>query len=461
MKKIHLMKKLNIGNKGISLIEVIVSMLILMIIVVPLLSGFATARKSNETAKANTYARAVGESVVESVKLLGLEGTAKEFYKTAGTDDFIMAASYSGFNEVLPLDESGNTMPASVIVDANGVKRFSPRSTGEYEYKITGVKQGVDTYDVKLKISNTAYSGSGSINSYLYADLSAFNADTTAVINPVLANSTYDYKALQYFKTLHERYRYAEFAGQRDAIDAANAAKWEAYYIKYEEYMNKVAQGDSSAVEPVEPDTDPVPTQKPTLQEDVIKNDISKSIDISIEKLSGATGDEFKLNSTMNYSCNNRIDPITGMRNYAATDDVLNKSYTGYCVNQRYDNIDTLLVLYTPFAGIDNLQKEQIYINKKSPGKLDIYLVIQAEKNVSFVGKNKINVKISDDSVEPEKITLFSQAEINLDGLATCHQKIINDMSSGDDTIYNVDVEIYKAGTSECIQTVKSTFVNK
>lgn len=457
MKKIHLMKKLNIANKGISLIEVIVSMLILMIIVVPLLSGFATARKSNETAKANTYARAVGESVVESVKLLGLEGTAKEFYKTAGTDDFIMAASYSGFNEVLPLDESGNTMPASVIVDANGVKRFSPRSTGEYEYKITGVKQGVDTYDVKLKISNTAYSGSGSINSYLYADMSAFNATTTAVINPVLATSTYEYKALQYFKTMHERYKYSVYAAGRDEIDMRNADKLAEYYWKYEEYEK------GNASEPPFPILEPVPTQEPTVGEDVVVQDITKTLTVDLKKESVVEGSEYTLNSSMVFYCDNSADENTGTRLYAAAGNVLSKTYSGYCSSQRYDNLETLLILYTPFSSIDTLNRETIVIDKKTPGPLDIYLVIQADENASFAGKERINIDVSDDSVDVDNINVYCQAKVNTADLSEeqCHEYIISDMSAGDDTLYNIDVEVYRAGTTDLVQTVKSTFVNK
>ena len=70
------------NNKGITLIEIIVSLLVLMIIMVPLLSGFVTSIQANRTAKANAYAKNVAEGVMEGVKKLGIKKTAEQFYLT-------------------------------------------------------------------------------------------------------------------------------------------------------------------------------------------------------------------------------------------------------------------------------------------------------------------------------------------------------------------------------------------
>ena len=270
MKKPHIFKQLHKENKGISLVEIIVSLLILMIIIVPMLSSFVTASKTNQSAKASSYAKSAAENVVEMVKLLGLEKTALEFHKSV-TTDFQLINGCSNFEEVVLPGEY-----PSVISGA-----FVKKTSGEYEYNITGITEGTETYDIKLKLSDVQYSGSGGPNEYQYADLSAFNSKTTAVINPVLSNSTYDYRVFQYFKSMHERYKYGIYSAERDRIDSINSAIMEQYYIDVD------AANSTGRPAPPLPSTLPIPTQEPYNQDDAIRNTIKKTIDISLEEVAG------------------------------------------------------------------------------------------------------------------------------------------------------------------------------
>lgn len=437
--------KMKKDNRGITLVEIVVSMLILAIILVPLLSSFVTASKTNLAVKDNSYARAVGESVVESVKLLGVEGTALEFYKDVGDAGFLMAPNYTDFGETVP--EGGHRS----VITQDGLKKFSPQASGKYEYSITGIKQGPSTYDVKLKLDHTLYP-----NDYQYADLSAFASGSTALINPALQNSDYDYRALRYFKQLHERYQYSKYVAVRDKIEAENGKKWEDYYEALDAYNEEIAKGNEDAVMPSRPVNQPVPARDELLTDDIIKSDISKTLDISIEEKADAYGrTEYVLNSTMTYECDNRT------RQYAASDDKITKMYSGYCTGQRYADISSLLVLYSPFSGADSLNLETVNIKKITPKDMDVYIILQADSDTVF---DSSALKVNVDTGLPDKIRLFSQAALDVTpATIVSEKKLISAADTADDTIYNIDVEVYEGGGtySRLVTTINSTLINR
>ena len=206
----HNVGKLSANNKGVTLVEVIVSLLILSIIIVPLLSGFVTAGQVNRATKEQINAKAIGESVIESTKLLGIEGTAMEFHKDISEgDSFMFATDYESADEVIA--EGGHPS----VVEIEGTKRFSRQNSGRYEYLIKGVKYGVSTYDVVLELDNSAYMNAANV----YADVSAYNSDTSAIINPVVSGSEYDYRAFRYFKNMHDRYTYSQYIIDRGKVE--------------------------------------------------------------------------------------------------------------------------------------------------------------------------------------------------------------------------------------------------
>lgn len=437
-----IMKKRCPDNRGITLVEIIVSILILAIIIVPLLASFVTAGKTNLAVKDNSYARAVGESVIETVKHLGVEGTALEFYKDAGDGTFLMASSCSGFAETVP--DGGH---ASVMI-GEGIKKFLPQDSGRYEYTITGIRQGSSTYDVKLKLDNTVYP-----NDYQYADLSAFTSERTALINPAVRNSDYDYKAFQYFKQMHERYQYNKYVAERDKIEAENGKKWEAYYEALDIYNEEIAKGHE-AVMPTPPENNPSPVQDTLLPDEFIRKDIEKTIDISIEEKAGEDGPEYVVNSTMTYTCDN------ASRQYASSEDILSKTYSGYCTDQKYADISSLLVLYSPFSGLDSLNRETININKDTAGDMDIYIIVQSDSGTDM-DSSSLNVNVTTGAID--KIRLYSQAALNVTPANIHHErKIIDNVAGSHDTLYNIDVEVYEGGGTfgRLITTLKSTFVN-
>ncbi|MCI8308099.1 MAG: prepilin-type N-terminal cleavage/methylation domain-containing protein [Lachnospiraceae bacterium] len=434
------------GNKGITLVEIVVSMLILAIIIVPLLSAFVAAGKANHTVRSNSYARIAGESIVESVKILGVEGTALEFYKDIdeeGGDAFLMAAECSGFGENIP--EGGHPS----VVETDGIHAFFAQDSGQYEYRITGIRQGTGVYDAILKIQRATY-----LNDYQYADLSAFASDKTALINPALQNSDYDYRALQYFKQLNEKHLYAKYVEQREIIESENGKKWSQYYEALDKYNEEIEKGNE-AVKPALPDTKPIPEKEPPLADEYIKSNIRKTLDITIDEKMEDGENHFIINSTMTYECDNTS------RQFAAAEDTIVKKYSGYCNNQKYADIRSLLVLYSPFAGVDALNLETVNIEKNTAGEIDAYIIVQSDSDEDFSG-SALNVNVTTPAID--KIKLFSQARLAVTPATITHeQKLIHNMDGSDDTLYNIDVEVYEDGGTfgKLITSIKSTFVDR
>lgn len=446
MENAHIVGKISNDNKGVTLVEVIVSLLILSIIIVPLLSGFVTAGNANRATKEQIHAKTIGESVVESAKLLGVEGTAMEFYKNVSPGNgFVFASDYDNYEE--KISEGGHPS----IVEIEGVKKFSRQHSGRYEYIIKGVKYGTSTYDVVLELDNTAYKNAE--NAYVYADLSAYNSETSAIINPVLSGSDYDYRAFQYFKNLHDGYTYSKYADEREKVEERNALLWEKYYDELEKYNDSLAAG-MPAQKPDEPVTEPIPVRPPLLSDEYIKRNIKKTVDISINEKQGLSGKEYIVNSTITYECDNSD------RQYAQNGDVITKTYSGYCNNKQYNQIESLVLIYSPFVSAEELNREYIRIKKDTSEYMDVYIVVQTSEEADY-SKSKLNVKV--DTSDIDKIKLFSQAQLaTTPGNISCEQNLINYVSLGD-SLYNVTAKVYRGGGTfkQCITTIDSTLVDK
>jgi len=76
-------RKTRLNDRGSTLVEIVVSVLIIGIIFVPLLMGLSNALKANARAEMDLNAEGAGVNVLETVKALGYSGI-----KTATGDDF-------------------------------------------------------------------------------------------------------------------------------------------------------------------------------------------------------------------------------------------------------------------------------------------------------------------------------------------------------------------------------------
>ncbi|MBE5938534.1 MAG: hypothetical protein E7265_10960 [Lachnospiraceae bacterium] len=443
MKRKRIQPQFNTDNRGITLVEIIVSLLILMIIIIPLLSSFVTATRANKQAKNTIYAHTAGENVMESVKVLGIEETAREF-SDCGLREFslVPAGVASSYYEV-----TGSSLSIQTV---NNRKTYVPLlGQGSYKYRIEGVKEGASTYDIELEIASV--SEHESPNTYLFADLTAFSTDSVAIINPVIEGSSYDNKALAYFSNMNKkllRDRYAEVCKD---IDEQNRLAYDDYYEQIKDNPG-IAQ-PALATYPPSDNYSPLSAEQVSIY-------ISKKVKVNIKEVTDADGNkQWILDSELIYSCKNPI--VNGQPLFSEVrdedgnlkyhDDILieRAPYNGYCYNQRYASLDTIMLIYKPFNDINNLHQETIEIQKDTGDDMDIYIALQGDKDTDFGNiVNKPNLNIV--GTNPGGINLYSQAEFNISGSVpdadNIHKTLTTNLPAGN-RLYNVTVRVYESGT--------------
>ena len=85
MKKCEKGRKLN--NRGMSLIEILVAIIILAVVTGPLLHSFVTAIKLNSKAKEQQRVITAAQSIMEGFKAYTLEELCMQFYQNQATVD--------------------------------------------------------------------------------------------------------------------------------------------------------------------------------------------------------------------------------------------------------------------------------------------------------------------------------------------------------------------------------------
>lgn len=132
------MKRLK-NNKGLTLIELIVAIAILAIIVLPLLTSFVQATKTNVKAKGKLHATELAQNIMEGMENVSLEELVYQFdYPSSGFDLFdLQSASVAEVKEVSGSYVAGTSYSAP----AEGVTPvFSPNADHKYYFMITGMK---------------------------------------------------------------------------------------------------------------------------------------------------------------------------------------------------------------------------------------------------------------------------------------------------------------------------------
>lgn len=100
------MKEFRRNNAGLSLVEIMVSVAILAIIVLPLLSSFVTSARTNAKAKNKLRATNVAENVMEGMETLSVKEFAYQFnYPQEGFDAFMLSDD-STVMQVIPAGDS-------------------------------------------------------------------------------------------------------------------------------------------------------------------------------------------------------------------------------------------------------------------------------------------------------------------------------------------------------------------
>jgi prepilin-type N-terminal cleavage/methylation domain-containing protein len=151
-------------NNGFSLIELLLSISILAIIIVPLLNNFVTAAKANAEAKRIQSETIITQNFLEEIKAKSAKDIAKEFNYPL---DFPL---YAGEVYELKLDENGifqtvndteKSSVKTVATDESGNSyyeyTFVDKADEPYYFAIKNIVEGASTYDALITLDGRAY----------------------------------------------------------------------------------------------------------------------------------------------------------------------------------------------------------------------------------------------------------------------------------------------------------------
>ncbi len=180
------MKQIKDDNKGLSILEVLVAMVILAIVVTPFLRSFVTAANANLKAKNIHRATIVGQSIMEGINAEDLESLATQFnYPTVNNRWRLVDKAYinNGTNltsnvyevrdvsgtyttvtkyENVPVSEPDKKAAVTSSVystDAGVTGEFLGQSSGIYQFVIKNLKQDKAQYDVLIGLNATSAVG--------------------------------------------------------------------------------------------------------------------------------------------------------------------------------------------------------------------------------------------------------------------------------------------------------------
>ena len=134
-------------NRGFTLVEVLVAAAILSLVVTPILSSFVTVARINAKSRRKLSATTIANSVMESVKGFELSQVATECGHASAVG-FHVVAGFSG--TTAEINPASYADISSCVSSVGGEWVFTPRDTGNYAFRISGVRMDGTTYDVLL-----------------------------------------------------------------------------------------------------------------------------------------------------------------------------------------------------------------------------------------------------------------------------------------------------------------------
>lgn len=305
-------KQWNNLNAGLTLVEIIVTMLILVIIALPILGGFITAARANAMAKDLAYARDAAENVVE---VANSGGKLEDKFGLAGWGCTV----------------SGN-----------------PEEDDSFSYTLTGVRSGTGTYTAVLECNKTKYQDA---NNYVLPDMSALDSEQTVVIFP--ESNFYKFKddgTLEDATNLHRFDTTAISDFYRDYHDSVVDIYNNIVYGAYLDEVKRIEQENKEiAMQPTPSPTlaPPVMPEYPAVirKEDValatgeepIKSFIHRTIDMKVvysPSVEADDEDHVQASVSTEYSYVMRDGSATG-----TLDDMVKASFTQYRGSD-YDYLD-------------------------------------------------------------------------------------------------------------------------
>lgn len=410
-----------INNQGFSLIEVLVSIVILAILLVPILHGFTSAAKVNVTAKGMQTATLLAQNLMEGMKSSSLEDIALQF-NGASAMDFIHTKAPGGAGMGYSVESYGeggygeymlnvtsayervavghlqSSVQRTYQLDGTPIYHYSPpHGKNKFYFGLENVEDQGKLYDVMVTLDSTSYSDStlypNSMNNYQFPRLLDLDEEAVALVDLEQNPISPDDQAV------------AEFYNMR---------------LSYLAYL------DSLALET--PTATPIPAP-PTISAADIEQSMSKKIEIILEK--DVTNSRLYVTCQIKYECGRDL-------NEDGNGEVLMPvviSKGNYPIPTDASEEGNIFIFYTPsrFVNRDSIQ----IINRGMEGNL--YLVNQVEDTMSKVAITKLEelggaLEVYSNLTDGQKT-----------GLVT--RPYLYSRSSKNNRIYEVTISVYPAGT--------------
>lgn len=199
---------MRLSNDGFSLIEILVSIAIVSVILIPTIAAFSVYNQSAIGLKEIQRGTGVAENAMEVAKT----GEFDEYKQSISFTNKLAGYSiedsyesdYSNVGHKLAVssnDGSGNNL-ASCYMDETGNIKFKKRADGNYCFIYEGVKDGKDSYDVVVKMSSSGYRTDAkdgyNNSSHSLGKIAGLDPKTTAVIS---TTSGIEQQAMEYFSS--------------------------------------------------------------------------------------------------------------------------------------------------------------------------------------------------------------------------------------------------------------------
>ncbi len=385
-------------NKGSTLIEIVVSVLIIAIVFVPLLMGMNAALKANGKAEQALNSENAAVNCMEVVKALGKKGVEAlaptQEVSATGTPAPLTPALASAFGS-----------------NAKIIRKTGTDDSGKvYEYfEVSDLKEGLETYTAKIRFSDENYV--------------APTPSEGATLTPTPLFNDYEYIS------------FSNLSGKGTQMLQFLELEDEARVTGFRSLSGKVAGTEM---------VDPSWTTK-----DIVK---SKEIEIIIDKV----GEDYTITTESNYELYNHLDGkylFTNSGEYYAANDGSPRT-----IKCKYGKPDTLVIYYSPIEVAttpfdhesDRLEKNKIKIVKNTEiDDLRVYVIVTGERmeDDGTPKNNYVEVDFDEDLLSEshkKKNNVFCSATFNSDDANRKFEKIDNLYQNGGETlkIYDVIVEV-------------------
>ena len=450
----HPNRRIKLNNNGTTLVELVVSLLILTIIVVPLLNSFVIAQRANMTARDKAYASTAAENVIEAVKAVAPNEIGRDF-------DQVLRGVLS--NAVTYDDTTG----ASKYVRGGGgdddVAAKEAADKGIGIYWISNYQEGTDAFDIRLTIEESDYARSKTdstgkttktqANDYKFANMSAFSDETSVMIFPGIGGIDFDETALNSFYEDHSNWM---------------STKWSAdYATAYDEYLERYHEWENTGegTEPVFTEPDQSLYQPMSLED--LKSRMSRDVTIEVVETAStvvngsgsdrktATVYSYELKSVVKYTLDNSYSPKGSsgssvdlgvcQDSYYST---CEKEYSGYCSESVHEGLESIYLIYSPFCadGTDpsklTFDREQVSITTNATQEMSIFIVVQT--TAADITGSTLPGSLNVDLIKSSGIVnLYSQATLACTAV-TAQRGIVESNTDGETRIFDVTVEVFR-----------------